>query len=405
MTIKIRDKFLNRIVILGMLFCSGTVIGSHNAPIFLSVCFLLLLIIGCYKSIFFSKKSIGYIKWIVIFIILTILLNRDLDFISYIGVLLPIMIGFLASSIFGSVKLIEEYVNVIVFLSILSLIFLSIGLINPEFILSLPDANYNHGNKTLFFLHNYQYDPAWNMQVQHDWRVYARNFGIFREPGVYQFFLNLALVFLLFFEGGGCGKSIWHTKEKRMAAIIIVTIFSTLSTAGIFGMACILAAFLVNKKKINREYMIVSMFVILFCILFGDEVFISKLSSSGVSRGSYDVRINMTISDIRFWLNAPIFGSGISKYESCTSGSTNGITFFLAEFGITVIGIEMVMLFRFVKHLCRKKISLFLLGLGVIALLSSQQIMLFPMLQTLIFTGFKIYEDPNYVKDMGDFSH
>ena len=72
---------------------------------------------------------------------------------------------------------------------------------------------------------------------------YIRNFSFFREPGVYQTFIVLALVFLLF-----C-KNLEENKIKKIGSslLFIITIVSTFSTTGIVILTMILTMRISNN--------------------------------------------------------------------------------------------------------------------------------------------------------------
>ena len=77
--------------------------------------------------------------------------------------------------------------------------------------------------------------------------VFNRNLGIFWEPGAYQAFLNLALLFLL----DGDEKIFSNRTSKMYLAVFVFTIFTTFSTTGYLVLALIAVAY---WNKIKKDY-------------------------------------------------------------------------------------------------------------------------------------------------------
>lgn len=96
-------------------------------------------------------------------------------------------------------------------------------------------------------------------------RTYAknRNFGIFREPGVYQYFILLAL----FLTHYGV-----HWKKRRtmwvMTAILSVVMISTMATGGLAELA-LLAVFVFFDKKLYRNKILLAVVLVILIAMPG----------------------------------------------------------------------------------------------------------------------------------------
>lgn len=82
---------------------------------------------------------------------------------------------------------------------------------------------------------------------------YLRNFGMFREPEVYQVCLNFALMIYLF------GNKSWGYRNIFHAIIYVAAIATTTSTTGLIAMIVLMRAFLVEcndeKKKLKNGFL------------------------------------------------------------------------------------------------------------------------------------------------------
>ena len=207
----------------------------------------------------------------------------------------------LAVSSFAFAELISEhdfsniYVNVMIMLSIYSLIMYSGGLLFRWDSLAV-----SRGNIKCVGLHNY-----WAFSV-------GRNSGCFWEPGGFQIFLNLALIFSI------SNHSVKATTLEWLKRIIlIVTIITTRSTAGFILMAIICIYMLrkmlnnVHKRKLILFSWILYCLVVLGILawLFSSDAVQNKLF---MPNGSTAMRWGDFTGS--FWIlsQVPIYGVGVN---------------------------------------------------------------------------------------------
>lgn len=167
---------------------------------------------------------------------------------------------------------------------------------------------------------------------------YIRNFGIFREPGVYQFFLLIALVYEFLMR-----------KSLRIASIFILslTLLSTFSAPGILGMAIVFALFIINmfiEHKITKKVVgyicgiagvLLCIFLIAYLVNENFAVLIRetlhKITSINESSGA---RLKSLLLDIRFFLGHPFSGVKFSAVVADNGSCINSTFSFFAIFGL-----------------------------------------------------------------------
>lgn len=141
-----------------------------------------------------------------------------------------------------------------------------------------------------------------------------RNFGIFWEPGAFSIYLNLALLFELFFNKPNIKKIV----------IFSITIITTLSTLGVVSMALLyIASLFKSSSKANKKTKII-VTLLLVCgiiyFLFFDASFIEEVFGKLESIGSNTkfettaVRLDAIKYPGREFLSSPIWGIGFEKF-------------------------------------------------------------------------------------------
>lgn len=162
--------------------------------------------------------------------LLPMVLKRDWQ-LMYVNILLGIYIGILFSFILRLEDLAKDYVLTITVLGVLSLLALYVlrpltdaGVLHPAIIKNAKNVEiYNYGFSfvPLTFVKN-------------------RNFGIFREPGVYQYFILLGIYLNNY-------RVNWDREWKLWAVngLLAVTMLSTFATGGVIelGLLCVVMFF------------------------------------------------------------------------------------------------------------------------------------------------------------------
>ncbi len=226
-----------------------------------------------------------------------------------------------------------------------------------------------------------------------------RTFGIFWEPGVFHMYLNLALMFELFYKK----RISW-----RNVIILLVSVLITLSTTGYIVSAWILVVYfcLERKKSLTRKNMIiisvifVGLMVAFFAMDFtfvGESVF-GKLSNQ--EDGSWIARAASVFVNLDIFFDHPVFGVGMNQintemmwrstlmFARMTRHNTNTLLYQFAAHGGLYGGIFAAGTFMFPKCLSSKKAVIIALAIALVLMYVGENLRysMFPFI--LIFYGF-----------------
>lgn len=240
----------------------------------------------------------------IICVIMTMIATNDFRN-GYIFRCVLVAFSFLAVELID-IKTYAKYFNQTMYiLAILSLVCFSLEVVNHE-IFSFAPRIYNsagYGFQNLYFY------------VQSDAGFSPRNYGIYREPGVYQIFLIFALIFELYYFD----KLNW----KRVF-VFSLAVLTTLSTTGILAYSLWMILVLVKPKSIPQKLKLLIVFGAALLIIpaliavsgmiaeFLDAVF-GKIR---IRNGSYMARLASVTVNIRLWMRHPIFGGGLTAIDA-----------------------------------------------------------------------------------------
>ena len=151
-----------------------------------------------------------------------------------------------------------------------------------------------------------------------DTYVNTRNFGIFREPGVYQFFLIIALYL-------NNDILCWDREWKLWAVngILALTLLTTFATGGMIEMCLLFAVLFFEKKWYRSKWILAGLGVL--CVLGAAGVFylvtaknelyytfldmVAKFTRNPESVGS---RLGSITMGIQIFLRSPLFGEPVT---------------------------------------------------------------------------------------------
>ena len=203
----------------------------------------------------------------------------------------------------------------------------------------LPDWNIFHVpvfyNSIGHMFHNF------GISIVSDEYVKMRNFGIFREPGVYQYFVLLALFLNNY-------SVVWK-KESTMwvvNAALAIVMLSTLATGGIVELAMLAVAVFFHKKLYQSKkawallgiagvvFAVFMVFVVaqkgeLYWTIYGS--FVSKFAPGADSSSD---RVNAILKDLGFFLDNPLFGGILAEVFDAVPNNTTSTMLMLAIFGL-----------------------------------------------------------------------
>lgn len=403
--VKGKTNRINFILTFLLIFLSNeSLIVSANANTrFTTICYLL---VGVFALVTFSINLMrrnripinAFVMFIILsfFIVLTAVINYDFD-IKYIFLILALFFSLNILILMPLEEFAKHFVTSIVFLSIVSFIASVIFVVLPSFNSLLPSIETKTGHRFVFYIFN-------NQKYPQDGEYY-RNYSIFREPGVFIIYINIALIFTLYFKN--------HNKIFKYI-VLLIACASSLSTAGAFVFAFIsIFYFFGNRTKMIKEnrhayykyayYFAFGLIAVGLGILVFDRVLIlrifGKVFNDHASTGS---RVDSVIINLKLWLESPVsimFGNGTSFMEdnflifsksmgSSATDNTNTLLKILGVFGPFYFCICVASLFETTKALTNKLFQRFLLFLSIVLLLSNEDIMYNSLLYIFVFAPF-----------------
>lgn len=264
-------------------------------------------------------------------LLLPMLMKRDWQ-LMYFSVLLCLLTAVLLSYFLTVREAAQYYVAILSLLgaySVLAAYILRIGVDKGAY--AVPVFRNSMG----FEFHNFF------LSIVPDTYVKNRNFGIFREPGVYQFFLITAL-YLNNYEVEW--KKPWQL--WLVNGILAATMVSTFATGGVAEMG-LLAVVLFFDKKWYRDKRICAVAVgLVLCaaVVTGVsvarknalywEIYDMAIGKFANGRDSSVERMDAIMTDISIFLHHPIFGAKIAQVLYATANNTTSTLILFSAFGI-----------------------------------------------------------------------
>ena len=223
-----------------------------------------------------------------------------------------------------------------------------------------------------------------------------RNFGIFREPGVYMIYLNLAL----FIE--------WFSKTPSLKKVFVylLCLLTTISTAGLLIGLLIITFGIVAKKKSKLVFVVLPIIAIAWYFVNNSELPLDVLLFSKLEEGnsnaivrwaSITVPLNMFISNPLgvgpegYNELCPILSNQMYHVAIDPRETTNTFLKILAVYGIIVFYIYMKGFWRFIKMIANPLLLRFLLLFVLILALSNEDMRTSFLFSLMIAYGFSNY--------------
>lgn len=216
-----------------------------------------------------------------------------------------------------------------------------------------------------------------------------RNWGPFWEPSAYQIYLNLTLILILFY-------SKYSNKTKIIySTIIITTLFTVLSTAGILTLIMVIAGYTFHlsdkRQSLFIQTSIIMFFLVMIYFFFRNEELSNAIFFDKLDDVSSEDRFRTIKYGFKAFKLRPIFGHG-SKYMnvmhsiaghefSITNTYVANFVAFGSLFGLFVV----VNLKRFVDSIKTSMISKLILYITFLLLFSSLSLIHSPLFSVLMF--------------------
>lgn len=283
-----------------------------------------------WRSILTDPRMLALIAATVV-ILLPMAVKRDWQ-MMYFSILLCLYVAIFLTYFISYRDAAKYYVLILTVLGVYSVLATYILRILPdEGILAVPMFENSIGVK----FHNF------GLAYVSDTYVKNRNFGIFREPGVYQYFIILALFLNNYAVTWRKQSSLWVVN-----VLLSVTMLSTFATGGVAELG-LLAVVVFFDKKLYRDKrflwlaiglvaaVILALIVIvvqkgeLYWELYGMVVY--KFTGDADSSSE---RITAILMDLNFFFRSPLVGRKISEVLHAVANNTASTMLMLALFGI-----------------------------------------------------------------------
>ena len=290
------------------------------------------------KQILLDKRLLLAAVFAVIFL-LPMLAKRDWQ-LMYVSTLLCLLIPIFMTYFISWQDAAKYYVVIMTALGIYSVLATYILRILPDRgILSVP-VFYN-SNEIMF--HNF------GLAFVSDVFVKDRNFGIFREPGVYQYFIILALVLNNY-------GVIWQ-KQSRLWFVnvaLAITMVTTFATGGVAALGLLVLVVFFDKKLYqDKRALAVAVLVVVAAVIL---VIVSIIQKNALYWALWDMivwklmmgsesasdRTMSIVLNVQFFLGNPLFGDHIATVLHSIANNTSSTTLMGAMFGLPGLAVHVV---------------------------------------------------------------
>lgn len=350
---RLEEKKKNSSAVLGflvllLLFCRDSMISTAIVGFYRSQFLTLGLILGMgviflvsnirsWKAIFADPRW-GMMGLAAVICLLPMVAKQDWQ-LMYCSVLLCVLLGIFLTFLADWKVLARWYVCTMALLgtySVLAAYVLRLGV--DAGVYRVPTFTNSAG----FLFHNFLFSTVPDTYVK------SRNFGIFREPGVYQFFLILALYLN---NDVVCWEKEW--KMWTLNAVLAVTMVTTFATGGVIEMG-LLAVLLFFDKKWYRErklrlaaltVIVLGVALAAVCIVKKNDLYWSVYDMVygkflGDNESGPD-RIQSITVNLSTFLKSPLVGQTLQTVLYSVQNNTSSTMILLASFGILAGGLHL----------------------------------------------------------------
>lgn len=311
------------------------------------------------------------------------IINHD-DSLAYELKISLILLGFLIVKKVRFEKFKKVYVNIMCFIAIISILVFVTVKADMTWWSILPMTNHREHYSLLF--------SVVPVNMAHRQRL----FGPFWEPGVYQCYLNIAILFIILDK--------MDMKKVVRAVILASAVLMTFSTTGYICLFLIFGVFISKRiGYISKRKLIIGIAAVLaiFFILQNDYiqwVVFEKFQRTSVGNSSFIFRLK----DIKFYfyegMKNPLFGNGIMPsfrnvvhqyrafgYEY--SGTTSTTMREFAGLGGIFAALKLVLQYKFSKKIAPNRLCGFLIFFIFLIMLNTEDFIYSLFFNTIFFYG------------------
>ena len=330
-----------------LLLARDTLITSVKLGFYKSQ-FLMLALMGLLGVVFLivnrrslrqilTDKRILLILALTLFFMAVMILKQDWQ-IMYFSILLCLVFAVFLSFFTDSTTVAKYYVVILAAISVYALIATYVlRKLGYAGVIPHPQSVTNDAGMVFF-------DYGLCFAVDH--RYWHRNFGIFREPGVYQFFLLLGL-----YLNHCCVR--WDKEWTRwmLSTALAVTMLSTYSIGGFAELGLFVVFLYLDRKhyrtKLGRWIVVIAMAAAVALVLAVINMVQKEQFSNSPLYELYDMFLRLTtpsdssvdrgsalITDLRMFLDHPLLGSKIAPVLHGTNHNTSSTLILFAITGV-----------------------------------------------------------------------
>lgn len=379
-------------VFLLMFFSGNPVLELINIDLAFVSCAFFLFFVALFSGKLNIFNSSLFIKTILFLILLFIIQTIKLDYnqtYTYCGFICKLFITYVV------IKLVKDFlivfINVMYIISIVSLFFFSLYYIYPsilDYTLNIiGEHEFYYYHKSLIF---------YTFQIINGSEM--RNSGLFKEPGLFAGYINLAIIFLYARK-----KQFTQKKFKQILLILIITLLSTFSTQGYLVLGLIILYVFFSDLKTNSSFLkfvklifipvLISLLVFLFIQLsFLNNKINNEQEMAFKRENNYEItRIGGFLSSMKYIIAEPITGWGIdvinsintiSKARIITTGT--GMTDFILKLGLPVFMFFCSRVYLLLNLFFNKLLAFYFLGL-ILILIQGEPFFNYPIIYFLYF--------------------
>ena len=350
---------------------------------------IIIMIMTDISSSYFGKVHIilnkkKFLLWgiLIYLIIASMLVHREAN-IGHLTKILVLTFGMFFSEKFQLKALAYIYIKILSAIAIISLItFLLYPLISK--IKFLPIIS--NGGMDMLCL------GLTNISISIG--AFFRNWGPFWEPGVYQAYLIIALIFSIKYL----------EKNIRYIVLFSITIITTFSTTGYICLILLGAYWLMHSNKMTKPQLFIILFAIaglIFLILSNPniiELVFGKFIPNSRFRESLNSRFLSTLANLDIISKWPLIGVGLTrlnifvfefmhKHNVLTYSNTNGLLMNFSVYGILFGMLYWIMIYKFCKSVEKHLLTRSVLFLCICILLCTEPFLQSVLFNTKIFYG------------------
>lgn len=360
--------FIQIYILILLIITSGSIYCSYiYYKEFLIVLFISAIVINKKRSITRSSLFI-FIIFSIIFLLNYFTWGGNVD--GYIGIIIKAFSVLLLANNIDKNKFMKYYVyffSVYIYISLISYYTL---LNNWAKVQQIPVQNVWGSQMRATILYTF---PEYE---------FYRNFGFYKEGGMYAIFINIALLFSYKIKA-----TKWVSFSRFM---FIITIATTLSTSGLIA-AFIIIIFYSFKNKTHMVKKIITFIVLLTALMIIEMnlgIINNKFSSNNVSfkdRAS-EISISMNILEDNLWV-----GTGYQNAESIKQYTymtmTNGVLSVFIQFGLFIGSAILILYFYGIAKNINKKLDRVIISILFLFFSASQPVIYQPIFLLLLLGG------------------